>query len=51
MDKTESVPVLVSATLTQIATHLLGQHWFKRAILGKELWNLIVVAPMHRLAQ
>lgn len=42
---------LVSATLTQIATHLPGQRWSKKELLGKGHWKRILVIPVHRLAQ
>lgn len=42
---------LASATLTQIATHLPGQRWSKKEILGKGHWKRILVIPVHRLAQ
>lgn len=42
---------LASATSTQIATHLPGQRWSKKEILGKGHWKQIRVIPVHRLAQ
>lgn len=42
---------LVSATLTQIATHLPGQRWSKKELLGKGHWRRILVILVHRLAQ
>lgn len=51
MVKTELDLALASATLTQIATHLPGQRWSKKELLGKGHWKQKIVVPVHRLAQ
>lgn len=51
MVKIELDLALASATSTQIATHLPGQRWSKKEILGKGHWKQMRVVPVHRLAQ
>lgn len=51
MVKTELDLALASATLTQIATHLPGQHWSKKELVGKGRWRQKVAVPAHKSAQ
>lgn len=51
MVKIELDLALASATLTQIATHLPGQHWSKKELVEKGCWRQKVAVPVHKSAQ